>query len=67
MKDVALGDDINRHLTKVEVQVTGKRYCTSCGKQQAAEGGENRKYRWVCAACVFRRNNKIRSWSKEER
>lgn len=58
MDDPSLGDELNRHLTKVETKVTGRRYCTNCASLRTAEGGEQSRYRWMCKFCVERRNTR---------
>ena len=58
--------EINRRLTAREAEVTGKRFCTNCQRLQPANSGESKRYRWMCGACVYRRDNRVRSWSKEE-
>lgn len=61
MKPIAHGSEMNAHLTAREVEITGRRYCTSCDSLCPPEGGEKSRYRWSCAACVTRKNERIKS------
>lgn len=58
------GDETNRHLARKEIEITGRRYCTSCQNHQHPDGGKERVTgrnvrRWVCAACLTRRREGI--------
>lgn len=62
--DLPLGTVTNMHLTRREAEVTGRRFCTSCQALRSSEGGETRRYRWICATCVSNRNTRTKSWAK---
>ena len=53
----------NIHLTKKQIELTGKRFCTSCQADRSyAEGqwfpaGHGRK-RWLCGPCARRRDKR---------
>ena len=51
----------NQHLTQREIAVTGRRYCTTCHQQQPPDGGEKRRFRWICKHCAARTSQRLPS------
>jgi hypothetical protein len=46
-------------INQAVLRVTGKKYCTSCRTMQPSEGGKwLHKYRWACAGCLRRRQER---------
>jgi hypothetical protein len=46
-------------INKAVLAVTGKRFCTSCRTMQLPENGKQlHKYRWACAHCLKRREER---------
>ena len=46
-------------INKAVLAVTGKRFCTSCRTMQPPENGKQlHKYRWACAHCLKRREER---------
>lgn len=44
-----------KELTAKIAQITGRRFCTTCQREQVSEGGVTLRYRWMCQACCERR------------
>jgi len=44
--------------TAAQNRILGKRYCTTGQHMAHPEGGEQRPNRWICAACVARRDRR---------
>ena len=53
--------DYRAPLRAAEIAATGKRFCTACQSQQDAATGQmtgSRGKRWICAACLLRREKR---------
>jgi hypothetical protein len=52
--------DMSKVLLNAEINITGKRYCTSCQVMRPAEYGKmitsGKITRWKCTACFERKN-----------
>jgi hypothetical protein len=59
-EDMSEKIDMSKALLNAEINVTGKRYCTSCQVMRPAEYGKMIKAgkitRWKCTACFERIN-----------
>jgi len=48
--------ELHEDVKKAEERITGKKYCSNCGKYSSIEGGgsviSNRRSRWKCAKCM---------------
>ena len=48
--------ELHEDVKKAAERITGKKYCSNCGKYSSIEGGgsviSNRRARWKCAKCM---------------
>jgi len=56
MKNPSHGTAMNAHLTEKQIEILGRRFCSTCNALQSAIGGGKIKHRWVCRGCKERRN-----------
>ena len=60
--------ELHESVSKAETRITGKRYCSNCGKYASIEGGSttisNRRPRWKCKRCTEFLNDRRQNATK---